>query len=161
MVFALDISGSMTAEEMEPSAPRVECVLRKAVGPSGTLRRDVLWHEREDGAEVYFRTRQAGSRNRSHGARAKRTYQPILTMPSTMLFACWCVMRRARASGRLIKRAVLVVTDGFPVGDTVSAPTVIERANAAEASIYVVTLAFLFACVAGRSAKPTADAVGR
>jgi VWFA-related protein len=42
--------------------------------------------------------------------------------------------------GRLIKRAVLVVTDGFPVGDTVSAPTVIERANAADASIYVVTL---------------------
>ena len=40
----------------------------------------------------------------------------------------------------MIKRAVLVVTDGFPVGDTVSAPTVIERANAADASIYVVTL---------------------
>jgi hypothetical protein len=30
--------------------------------------------------------------------------------------------------------------DGFPVGDTVSARTVIERANAADASIYVVTL---------------------
>src|ERR1051325_6082860 len=31
---------------------------------------------------------------------------------------------------RLMKRAVLVVTDGFPVGDTVSASTVIERPNA-------------------------------
>jgi VWFA-related protein len=41
---------------------------------------------------------------------------------------------------RLIKRAVLVVTDGFPVGDTVSAQTVIERANAADVSVYVVTL---------------------
>jgi VWFA-related protein len=41
---------------------------------------------------------------------------------------------------RLMKRAVLVVTDGFPVGDTVSSRTVIERANAADASIYVVTL---------------------
>ncbi|MGH9906757.1 MAG: VWA domain-containing protein, partial [Pyrinomonadaceae bacterium] len=41
---------------------------------------------------------------------------------------------------RVIKRAVLVVTDGFPVGDTVSAQTVIERANAAEVSVYVVTL---------------------
>jgi hypothetical protein len=39
-----------------------------------------------------------------------------------------------------MKRAVLVVTDGFPVGDTVSSRTVIERANAADASIYVVTL---------------------
>jgi hypothetical protein len=39
-----------------------------------------------------------------------------------------------------MKRAILIVTDGFPVGDTVSARTVIERANTADASIYVVTL---------------------
>jgi VWFA-related protein len=41
---------------------------------------------------------------------------------------------------RLMKRAVVVVTDGFPVGDTVSASTVIDRANAADVSVYVVTL---------------------
>jgi VWFA-related protein len=41
---------------------------------------------------------------------------------------------------RLMKRTVLVVTDGFPVGDTVSAQTVIERANAADVSVFVVTL---------------------
>jgi VWFA-related protein len=41
---------------------------------------------------------------------------------------------------RLMTRAVVVVTDGFPVGDTVSAQTVIERANAADVSIYTVTL---------------------
>jgi VWFA-related protein len=41
---------------------------------------------------------------------------------------------------RLMKRAVLVVTDGFPVGDTVAPQTVIERANAADVSVYVVTL---------------------
>ena len=41
---------------------------------------------------------------------------------------------------RLMKRAVLVVTDGFPVGDTVSSQTVIERANAADVSVFVVTL---------------------
>jgi hypothetical protein len=33
-----------------------------------------------------------------------------------------------------------VITDGFPVGDTVSVATVIERANAANVSVYVVTL---------------------
>jgi hypothetical protein len=32
------------------------------------------------------------------------------------------------------------VTDGFPVGDTVSANTVIERANAADVSVFIVTL---------------------
>jgi VWFA-related protein len=41
---------------------------------------------------------------------------------------------------RLLKRAVLVVTDGFPVGDTVAPQTVIERANAADVSVFVVTL---------------------
>src|ERR1700687_6367690 len=39
-----------------------------------------------------------------------------------------------------MKRACVVITDGFPVGDTVSPETVIERANAADTSIYVVTL---------------------
>lgn len=41
---------------------------------------------------------------------------------------------------RLMKRAVMVVTDGFPVGDTVRPETVIERANAADVSVFVVTL---------------------
>ena len=41
---------------------------------------------------------------------------------------------------RLMKRAVLVVTDGFPVGDIVAPQTVIERANAADVSVFVVTL---------------------
>ena len=41
---------------------------------------------------------------------------------------------------QLVKRAVVVITDGFPVGDTVSPDTVIERANAADASVYVVTM---------------------
>jgi hypothetical protein len=39
-----------------------------------------------------------------------------------------------------MKRAVVVVTDGFPVGDTVAPETVIERANTADVSVYVVTL---------------------
>ena len=38
------------------------------------------------------------------------------------------------------KRAVILITDGFPVGDTVSAKTVIERANEAETSVYAVLL---------------------
>jgi Ca-activated chloride channel homolog len=41
---------------------------------------------------------------------------------------------------RLLRRAVVVLTDGFPAGDTVSPPTVIERANAADVSVFVVTL---------------------
>jgi VWFA-related protein len=42
--------------------------------------------------------------------------------------------------GRLPKRAVILVSDGFPVGDVVSPETLIERANLAETSIYSVIL---------------------
>src|SRR2546430_7653814 len=41
---------------------------------------------------------------------------------------------------QMVKRAVVVITDGFPVGDVVSPETVIERANAADTSVYVVTM---------------------
>jgi Ca-activated chloride channel family protein len=42
--------------------------------------------------------------------------------------------------GKLPKRAVILVSDGFPVGDVVSPETLIERANAAETSVYSVIL---------------------
>ena len=38
------------------------------------------------------------------------------------------------------KRAVVLITDGFPVGDVVSPKTVIERANEAETSVYSILL---------------------
>lgn len=41
---------------------------------------------------------------------------------------------------KIPKRAVILITDGFPVGDTVSPKTVIERANEAETSVYSVLL---------------------
>ena len=41
---------------------------------------------------------------------------------------------------KMPKRAVILITDGFPVGDTVSPNTVIERANEAETTVYSVLL---------------------
>ncbi len=41
---------------------------------------------------------------------------------------------------RLPKRVIVVITDGYPVGDTVSPDTVIDRANNAETSIYALIL---------------------
>ncbi len=38
------------------------------------------------------------------------------------------------------RRAVIVITDGFPVGDVVDSQTVIERANEAETSVYALIL---------------------
>ena len=42
--------------------------------------------------------------------------------------------------GRAPKRAVILITDGFPVGDVVAPNTVIERANNAGVSVYSIIL---------------------
>jgi VWFA-related protein len=44
------------------------------------------------------------------------------------------------SKNKLMKRAVILITDGFPVGDTVTPKTVIERANDWETSIYTIIL---------------------
>ena len=41
---------------------------------------------------------------------------------------------------KIPKRAIILITDGFPVGDMVSPQTVIERANEAETTVYSVIL---------------------
>lgn len=46
----------------------------------------------------------------------------------------------ATIGNKIPKRAVILITDGFPVGDTVSPATVIERANAAATTVYSVIL---------------------
>jgi VWFA-related protein len=43
-------------------------------------------------------------------------------------------------NGRAPKRAVILITDGFPVGDTVAPETVIERANNVGVSVYSIIL---------------------
>jgi VWFA-related protein len=60
---------------------------------------------------------------------------------------------RTRA-GRPVRRVVVMVTDGFPVGDTVSPATVIERANAEEVSVYTVTLPSFSRALATVSGQP-------
>jgi hypothetical protein len=54
-----------------------------------------------------------------------------------------------------MKRAVVLITDGFPVGDTVSPKTVIERANDAETSIYTIILPSFSRLQGSRKPLPT------
>jgi Ca-activated chloride channel family protein len=139
MVFALDISGSMTTEEMNR--------LRRALNAFSEKLSDhpALYAVMSFGMNV-----KTVQKFTSEADKLDRAIERLAKEPnglSTHTYdavddAIRMLVRHAPRTreGRLIKRAVLVVTDGFPVGDTVSAPTVIERANAAEASIYVVTL---------------------
>lgn len=139
MVFALDISGSMTQEEMSR--------LRSALNAFSERLSDhpALYAVMSFGMNV-----KTVQKFTSQADKLDRAFERVSREPnglSTHTYdavddAIRLLVRHASRTreGRLIKRAVLVVTDGFPVGDTVSARTVIERANAAEASIYVVTL---------------------
>jgi Ca-activated chloride channel family protein len=139
VVFALDISGSMTAEEMGR--------LRSALNAFSARLADhrALYSVMAFGMNVKVLQKFTSEPNK-----LDRAFERIAREPnglSTHTYdavddAIRQLVRHAPRTSerRLMKRAVLVVTDGFPVGDTVSSRTVIERANAADASIYVVTL---------------------
>ncbi|MDQ2936289.1 MAG: VWA domain-containing protein [Acidobacteriota bacterium] len=139
VVFALDISGSMTGEEMARlrsalSAFEARLSNQKAVyavmafGMSvKTLQKFTSEPDKLDRAFERIAREPNGLSTHTYDAVDDAIRLLVRHAPRTL-------------ERRLMKRAVLVVTDGFPVGDTVSARTVIERANAADASIYVVTL---------------------
>lgn len=139
VVFALDISGSMTGEEMERLRVALNAFQEKLSNHSA------LYAVMSFGMNVKVVqkfTAEADKLDRAFERIARdgnglstHTYDAV--DDAIRLLVRHAPRTRER---RLMKRAVLLVTDGFPVGDTVSARTVIERANAADASVYVVTL---------------------
>jgi Ca-activated chloride channel family protein len=139
VVFALDISGSMTAEEIERLRSALNAFSEKLAGHSA------LYAVMAFGLNVKILQKFTSEPDKLGRALDRIAREPNGLSTHTydaVDDAIRLLVRRAPRTRerRLMKRAVLVVTDGFPVGDTVSARTVIERANAADASIYVVTL---------------------
>lgn len=153
IVFALDISGSMTADEME----RLRSAL--AAFASNVADQQAVYAIMAFGMNVKILQKFT-----SDPAAFDRTFERIAREPnglSTHTYdavddAVRLLVRNAPRTRdrRLVKRAVVVVTDGFPVGDTVSPQTVIERANAAEVSVYVVTLPSYSRLMASTSQNP-------
>jgi Ca-activated chloride channel homolog len=139
VVFAIDISGSMTPDEMERLRSALNAFSAKLAGHNAlysvmafgmnvkTLQKFTAEPDKLDRAFERIAREPNGLSTHTYDAVDDAIRSLVRNAPRT----------RER---RLMKRAVLVVTDGFPVGDTVSSRTVIERANAADASIYVVTL---------------------
>ncbi|MEP6912623.1 MAG: VWA domain-containing protein [bacterium] len=139
VVFALDISGSMTSEEMDRLRSALNAFSARLAG-----------HQAIYSVMAFGMNVKVLQKFTSEPDKLDRAFERIAREPnglSTHTYdavddAIRLLVRHAPRTRerRLMKRAVLVVTDGFPVGDTVSSRTVIERANAADASIYVVTL---------------------
>ncbi len=154
IVFALDISGSVTADELLrlryalqsfsnqlATHPVVYAVLtfgmrvktiQKFTSDPGKL---------DQALERLVRDSTSGLSTHTYDAVDDAIRMLVKSAPRTR-------------QKRLMKRAVLVVTDGFPVGDTVAPQTVIERANAADVSVFVVTLPSYSRMMASSAQEP-------
>ncbi len=139
IVFAIDLSGSMTAEEVA----RVSEAMRE-------FSRRLADHPAVFGLMTFgmeVKTVQSLTADRQ---KLERAFQRLAHEPNGMSTHTYdavddAVRMLARHAPltrehQLVKRAVVVISDGFPVGDTVSPETVIDRANAADTSVYVVTM---------------------
>jgi Ca-activated chloride channel homolog len=139
VVFALDVSGSMTENEMGKLRSAMQSFIARLADYNSyfavvsfamevktlqgfTNRRDKL----EKSFEKLIRDQDGLS---THAYDAVDDSIRLIGRKSPK-----------EIKGKLPKRAVILVSDGFPVGDVVSPDTLIERANAAETSIYSVIL---------------------
>jgi len=140
VVFALDVSGSMTTEELirlraalqSFSSYLVDYPALYAVMTFGMRVKQLQKftadpRKLDESLERILKDAPSGLSTHTYDAVDDAIRLLVRSAPRT----------RER---RLMKRAVVVVTDGFPVGDTVKPETVIERANAADVSVFVVTL---------------------
>ena len=140
IVFALDVSGSMTSEEVIrlrealrsfsnhlSSHPVVYAVMTFGMRVKTVQKLTADPRKLDESLERIAKDAPSGLSTHTYDAVDDAIRMLVRSAPR-------------RREKRLMKRAVLVVTDGFPVGDTVTPPTVIERANAADVSVFVVTL---------------------
>src|SRR6266566_1111710 len=139
IVFALDLSGSMTPEEVaRVGDAMLEFSKRLAEHPA-------VFAVLTFGMRVKTIQSFTGDREKLERAFERLAHEPNGMSTHTYdavddavrMLARHAPLTRAHQS---VKRAVVVITDGFPVGDVVSPDTVIERANAADTSVYVVTM---------------------
>jgi Ca-activated chloride channel homolog len=154
IVFALDVSGSMTTDEMNrvrsalklfssqlSNHPAVYAVMTFGMRVKTVQKFTNDPDKLDDAIERLARDAPNGLSTHTYDAVDDAVRLLVRSAPRT----------RER---RLMKRTVLVVTDGFPVGDTVAPQTVIERANAADVSVFVVTLPSYSRMMASSSQTP-------
>lgn len=154
IVFALDVSGSMTADELTKLQTAMNSFISRLANFESTFAIMTF------GMQV--KTLQSFTNN------PKKLEQSLEKLPrepnglSTHAYdavddAIRLLQKKAPQTRlqKRTRRAVIVVTDGFPVGDTVAPKTVIERANQAETTIYTVLLPSFSRLSSNRKPLPT------
>ncbi len=139
IVFALDVSGSMTREELIKLRDAMQIFVKKLADYNSYFAVMTF------GMDVKLRQ---SFTNRPE--KLEKTFEKILRddegLSTHAYDAVDDAIRLLRKKSppsinqKIPKRAVILITDGFPVGDTVKPKTVIERANDAETVVYSVIL---------------------
>jgi VWFA-related protein len=139
IVFAVDISGSLTPREMQSIGQSLRTFAQRLYD------RDSVFAVTTFGMRVNVLQNFTNSLDKLERAFTKlaREENGLSTHAYDAVDDAVRLLTRSAPRTRAqqpVKRAVVVVTDGFPVGDTVAPETVIERANSEGVSIYTLTL---------------------
>ena len=139
IVLALDVSGSMTTEELQR--------LKTAISAFAVRLADYNSYFAVTAFAMNVNTIQSFTNRREKLESAIGKLKRDRDGLSTHAFdAVDHAVRMLKDKGpkysmnRLTKRSVVLITDGFPVGDIVTPETVIERANDGETSVYALIL---------------------
>ena len=139
VVFALDVSGSMTEAEIERLRGAMQSFIARladydsyfaVISFAMEVRTLQSFTNRKEKLEKSF-----DKLARDQDGLSTHAYDAIDEAVRLLARKAPKVVR-----DKIPKRAVIVVSDGFPVGDVVSPRTLIERANDAETSVYSVIL---------------------
>ena len=139
VVFALDVSGSITKDELR----RLRTAMRTFV-------------DRLADYNSYFAVMTFGMKVKTVQSftnkpdKLKKAFERVLKADDGLSTHAYDAVDDAvrlikkkspkTLNNQIPKRVVIVITDGYPVGDIVSPGTVIKRANAEETSVYAVIL---------------------
>jgi VWFA-related protein len=139
IVFALDVSGSVTREELV----RLRDALRIFVQKLADY--DSYFALMTFGMEVKILQSFTNRPDRLEKSFEKlfREQDGLSTHAYDAVDDAIRLLRKKSPSAvrdKIPKRAVILITDGFPVGDVVSPKTVVERANDAETIVYSILL---------------------
>ena len=139
IVFVLDVSGSMTEAELAKLRAALQEFVNRLADYESHF---AVVSFAMDVNTVQSFTNRKEQLQKAFG-RVKRDQDGLSTHAYDAIdHAVRLIDRKGPKSVRnkFPRRAVIVISDGFPVGDVVSPKTVIERANAAETSVYSVLL---------------------
>lgn len=139
VVFALDVSGSMTEAELDRLRSAMDQFIARLANPDSYF---AVVAFAMDVKTVQDLTNRREKIERSLGKIAKDRSGLSTHAYDAVDHAIRMIERRSPRSirSRIPKRAVVVISDGFPVGDVVAPRTVIERAQAADVSVFSVIM---------------------